>query len=109
MSNIILAASCLYSKYGFEDGDILAETMFDAQLDSVEGVDDHKAIEKLVREYLLPALPDKVEIEFYCTIHNPVRAADWPEGYISEANANVSVEVPHDKVVAALRAAGKPE
>lgn len=104
MSNIILAASCLYSKYGFEDGDILAETMFDAQLDSVEGVDDHKAIEKLVREYLLPALPDKVETEFCITIHNPVRAVDWPEGRISIANSCVLVEVPHEKVIEALKA-----
>lgn len=106
MSNIILHASDLYSKWGFQDGDLLMDTQFDEQL---EKMDDHKALESLIREFLLPALPDPVEIEFYESIHNPVRAADWPEGAISEANASVSVEVPHAKVLDALRVSGVTE
>ena len=72
--NLILHSDSLLSKWGFSDGDIISDYVYDNA-----GIDDfsynpHKVLEELVKRYLLPKLDKKVEIMFIDTNHNPVRA-----------------------------------
>ena len=74
MSNFVMYADDLLSKWGFGGGDRLADYCHD-EFDVYDfQFNCHKALEELVKRYLLPKLDKKVEIMFIGTIHNPVRA-----------------------------------
>jgi len=95
MRTITLLASALYSKWGFQDGDILGDCLMDGDFSRI---DDHGLLEALVREFLLPKLPMPIEIEIFSTCHNPVRAAPWPHATIAPENENFSVDVPYETI-----------
>lgn len=65
---VTLFADGLLSKWGFSDGDIL-EWLFD-----FGDHDRHAVLCAVVRQKLIPALAQKVEVEEISTIHNPIRA-----------------------------------
>ena len=66
---VLLFSDGLLSKWGFNDGDLL-DWLFDYD----EKFDIHAVLRAVVREKLLPALTDKVEVFDIDTIHNPIRA-----------------------------------
>jgi hypothetical protein len=78
VSTITLRASSLTSKWGFGDGDMIDEELWDLY----DGRDDqrpdsHRVLYALVERYLVPELERhgyKVVLEFVNTSHNPVRA-----------------------------------
>lgn len=63
----------LFSKFGFCDGDQLYEWK-EKHLKPRKEVNSAKLLVAAVRAYLLPALKQKVEVEIFETIHNPIRA-----------------------------------
>jgi hypothetical protein len=75
MSNVTLRASDLYSKHGFGDGDMI---IWVEGID-LRGVDCQRVLVHLVREHLLPSLPEPIEVDDSPAyeMHNPIRAADW--------------------------------
>jgi hypothetical protein len=78
---ITLCSSSLLSKWGFDDGD-LPESVWDHLDDTVDD-DEYRrlfdaskpALVRLVREFLLPALDQQVEVVEIVTSHNPIRAS----------------------------------
>jgi hypothetical protein len=67
----------LLSKWGFSDGDVLDDPLWDEadrRGDDPRGHDEHAVLIRAVREYLLPRLDQSVEVETTSTIHNPIRA-----------------------------------
>lgn len=72
MKKITLHTSDLLSKWGFCDGDILDDFIWDN--DYEYKVLKHKLLFRLVKKFLLPKLNHKIEVCFFDTIHNPVRA-----------------------------------
>lgn len=75
---IRLFSEGLLSKWGFRDGDILWDQLYDWQDAGLIGdwsnLDDAKILNRVVREFLVPALDQKVEVYDIGTIHNPIRA-----------------------------------
>jgi hypothetical protein len=74
VSNLVLYADDLLSKWGFGDGDRLSDWVYDEFKRYDFEYNNHKVLEELVKRFLLPKLEKKVEIMFIGTIHNPVRA-----------------------------------
>lgn len=74
MSNLVLYADDLLSKWGFGDGDRLSDWVYESFNRFDFEYNNHKLLEELVKRFLLPKLDKKVEISFISTIHNPVRA-----------------------------------
>jgi len=73
-----LPSNGLLSKWGFSDGDIFDEYLWDrADAEGIASadVDNHRALITAVRTVLLPALNQDVEVYEIGTIHNPIRAA----------------------------------
>ena len=102
----------LVSKWGFNDGD-MPENLLDHLDDlgiSYGKTEWHPILRRLVREHLLPKIPQQVEVYDIETIHNPIRASSVdgrevddlgePEGQI----ADVDVTVPWGVVVALVTA-----
>lgn len=84
MQPIILNSSCLFSKWGFADGDILDDYMYEqfkfeppkgGPWDDNLGL-EHCILHRLITDHLLPILPPGFELYMLCSIHNPVRAGD---------------------------------
>lgn len=76
MSDLILNAESLASKWGFNDGDIVDDWWWNNQGEVLEA-DTHEALHLLIVEHLIPAIEragHAVELERIDTIHNPVRA-----------------------------------
>ena len=74
--SLILHASGLLSKWGFGDGDVLAQWWWDVY-DEEPSKNDHDLLYALVTQYLLPALRKEgndVQVYRIHTNHNPVRA-----------------------------------
>jgi hypothetical protein len=63
-----LRSADLYSKWGFADGDLMMDLMFE------EVRDYHDALVAVVERLLLPKLHQKVVLFTMETSHNPVRA-----------------------------------
>ncbi|MES2596048.1 MAG: hypothetical protein V4662_11960 [Verrucomicrobiota bacterium] len=65
-AEVMLCSACLLSKWGFVDGDVLdwLPSRFDRR----------QVLCRLVREYLLPVLMERVEVMEIVTNHNPIRA-----------------------------------
>ena len=62
----------LLSKWGFSDGDVLSDLLYDNNLG---GVDEHAVLQKVVTDHIVPNLKQNIELEFIHTIHNPMRAS----------------------------------
>lgn len=88
-ADLVLISSGLLSKWGFCDGNVLEDDLYDeleeigfwdADLRSVGdpaaafSLEDRTLI-RLVREYLLPVLDQKVEVIEISSSHNPIRAS----------------------------------
>ncbi len=106
-----LSAADLWSKHGFSDGDQVLEFVYRHDLDSelklVKGSEQHSGnkavLVKLVRQYLLPALPRPVDVYEIGTIHNPIRVEE-SEGISPPSDIrNVEVKVTKEQVLAALK------
>lgn len=119
---LTLHASSLFSKAGFNDGDFpdeLYEWLVDhagwSGHETYRATDRaiwNRALERLVREHLLPALaPAEVEIEVIDSCHNPVRARTYGgrnvmlcwSGALPPPQVDVSVGVPFARVAEVLR------
>lgn len=123
--HMTLSGECLFSKWGFGDGD-----MPDELLDMADGWPAkekmwaydfgskqwHEVLRRLVRERLLPLMPAGVELVDINTIHNPIRAdkvngedigpfwtssADVPDRFAPFTA--VSVDVPYEDMLAMMR------
>lgn len=65
---VTLHAECLLSKWGFCDGDLLE------WLCEFGDFNEHDVLCAVVKQKLIPALAQKVEVEVLGTCHNPIRA-----------------------------------
>lgn len=94
---IVLRACGLASKYGFSDGDILSEIIFDKLgYEQWANARQSEILVDLVRERLLPLLPG-VEVYEISTCHNPIRAKDEWVNFCRESS--VSVEIPVEDIL----------
>ena len=92
---LMLYASCLASKFGFNDGDA-PEDWYDTDR---EGWHWHATLIELVREHLLPLIPD-VEVYELDSIHNPIRATDDCKEFCEASS--VEVEISYQQALAAF-------
>lgn len=89
-----LVSDGLLSKWGFNDGDCpddVCDYITEAGWNFIEW---HPVLTKLVEDYLVPALDQRVELARISTAHNPVRASSV-DGHDTEAcwtGRNVSGE-----------------
>jgi hypothetical protein len=116
VTDLVLRADGLLSKWGFNDGDE-PDWLLDA-LDErglTYPADWHEVLWRLVNEHLLPALDQRVELVRIQTNHNPARAStvkgeDVSGLWTSDAATCLtpkSVTVPLEAVLDAIRTAGK--
>lgn len=68
---MIFYTDSLLSKFGFGDGDMLDDLLFD---NGINLDNDHDFLIKVVREHVLPAVKQQVDVYEIVTIHNPIRA-----------------------------------
>lgn len=109
MRVLALASEDLLSKWGFNDGDEpdwLLDILEDRDMEHPN--DWHAILGRLVREELLPALDQQVEVVDVDTIHNPIRAItvdgvdvvnQWREGNPTVKLTPESVDVPVERVI----------
>lgn len=122
---LTLHASSLFSKAGFNDGDFpdaLTDWLLDhagwSEPETYRAADRDvwdRALERLVREHLLPALaPAVVELEVVGSCHNPVRALTYDGRDVTlcwsrelpsppPPRVDVSVDVPFTLIAEVLR------
>ena len=70
---LTLFSESLFSKWGFWDGDQLYEWKEQHVIPGME-LSCADLLVAAVEAYLLPALKQNVEVEWLCTVHNPIRA-----------------------------------
>ena len=75
--SLYLPAEGLLSKWGFNDGDEPDDFLDWCEEQGIpyDGLDWKLMLRRLVREYLIPALDQRVEVVEVDTAHNPIRAA----------------------------------
>lgn len=107
-----LFAESLFSKWGFNDGDIpdhIADALDDAGLPTNGW---RVVLCRLVREHLVPALDQRVEVTEIETCHNPIRASTvdgvdvedcWYGDVPKPALTPDAVEIPLDEVIRVVR------
>lgn len=113
MSDFVLHAECLASKWGFGDGDALYDYMYDLRdgglISQIPNRDDF--LYAVVCKYLLPELHKHgvvVDLVNIRSIHNPVRAKRVNGAEVGwygiepcpEVLRDVSVAVPRDDLIA---------
>ena len=75
-----LRATDLFSKWGFKDGELLDDFLWESGFGDVEAPEDWpitfqgKVLALTVERWLLPALPRAVETLRGAGLHNPIRA-----------------------------------
>ena len=100
MTSVILYAQSLASKWGFEDGNIIDDILWEAGFGDDPRPDHehlffhHEVLAEIVKIRLLPLCPE-VPTYLVGTIHNPIRKAPDFDGEIPD----VSVEVPAEDIV----------
>jgi hypothetical protein len=62
----------LLSKWGLEDGDILQSLLVQHGFD-LGTLNDHDVLRSIIKELVIPAIVNCVEIQELSTLHNPVR------------------------------------
>ena len=85
---IELCSDSLYSKWGFCDGDILSDLLWNAPEDL-----EHQTLFALIKKYLLPRM-EGVDVDFIITHHNPIRAVD-----MDNRHPEVTVSVSHEYIM----------
>lgn len=104
MGHIELAATGLFSKWGFSDGDILDGVLSKGGYCVISRpIDkhlsfDHEVLARCVERYLLPALPVQIEVYRIATCHNPIRIADSSVGLL-EVVEDVTVRVSAESIL----------
>lgn len=90
---IMLQAADLCSKFGFFDGDIVAEYCDENNVD-LKGRYHKDVLLHLVKKYLEPKLDAGISLYEISSIHNPIRCeADcWDKCYMCDACAYVTHE-----------------
>lgn len=81
----------LLSKFGFGDGDMLNDLLFDSGI-SLDN--EHDLLIKVVREHVLPAIKQQVVVYEIKTIHNPIRAdsIDGVKVNVYQDNEHIKLE-----------------
>lgn len=109
---ITLDAYSLNVKHGFEDGDVLGESLMEIYPGTIgepkdlvaplgwQNAFEHVVLYRLVQEHLLPLLPDKPTIFFMHTHHNPVRFTDYTEHPAYDPPIRVDVTLDHIRAAA---------
>lgn len=118
MSEVTFFTNCLLSKWGFGDGDMLDDLLWDhgygevwqQEQDTRPDSDfsfDHRVLIRVVEEHVLPAVRQHHDITTYriLTIHNPIRAEEVdgdPVAHPSDDRPLTPdhVEVPVDAILA---------
>ena len=62
----------LLSKWGFCDGDILEDLVFDNNIDC----DEHELLIKVIKGKVIPEVKDNIVLYTIGTNHNPIRATE---------------------------------
>jgi hypothetical protein len=62
----------LLSKWGLEDGDILQPLLVRHGFDLGE-LNDHDILRAVIRDFVIPAIVNRVEVREMSTMHNPIR------------------------------------
>lgn len=119
VSSLHLPSWGLLSKWGFNDGD-MPDHIWDwleerIGIDAARDVPWRTVLEALVREHLVPALDQAVEVVTVETCHNPIRAttvdgADvedfWFQNLAEQPKLTPDgVDVPYEAVLTAVQAA----
>lgn len=113
-TSIRLRAVDLFSKWGFSDGEVLFDVLFDNELEptvwTFDGVTgggfehrqtfDSCLVIRLVREFLVPAIPRPFGVHRTFSAHNPVRA---DMGETVDGLADIYIDVPHADVLRIAR------
>lgn len=118
MSELTLTSDCLLSKWGFNDGDC-PDDLYDWCEAQGFDIDPwpkvrhwHAVLVRLVRERLVPALDQAVEVAEITTNHNPIRATTvegvdvsecWYHNDAKTALTPESITVSYDDIMAAAR------
>lgn len=92
---LLLTASSLASKWGFNDGDC-PDWILDVcdERGLPYPIDWHNTLRGLVRDYLLPEFPDGERPEVYDieTSHNPIRTDDFTDDDAPDVEVMVPLE-----------------
>lgn len=118
MSGITLFADSLFSKWGFQDGDVIDDVLYrlhrEGRSSGYEDIDDHAVLDALVKRRLLPLVraalaPNAIEYECIVTCHNPCRVFSVGGERVShfkdstpKAVENISVDVSDEEILAAV-------
>jgi hypothetical protein len=118
---LTLWASCLASKWGFDDGDLVIEYVFNLRECGyqIEKYNRDESLKLLVETYLAPVLVEKgidVQYEFVGTCHNPIRVSkvngvdvDWRALNTPAVLEGISVTIPANDVVNLLLSAASEQ
>jgi len=93
---VYLDSDSLLSKYGFGDGDMLDDIVWDwwdarnSEWGSSPPFTQHAVLVAVVKRHLLPALPEQVDTFAIGTCHNPIRVDKVNGERISHAGAGGS-------------------
>ena len=105
---IALYAADLWSKWGFNDGDMPDEVWDALEEEGIDvlHLDWHRVLIDLVRTFLVPRLDVEVELQEIITSHNPIRSVDagdysYGDKINEEEPSNVSVFVSMPEVISA--------
>ncbi len=114
----------LLSKWGFQDGDLLFDVLYDQGIDlpatshdDLRRSPEHELLISLVRDYVLPAIDQDVDVYEIHTIHNPIRArtvagqrvddhAEPDESLITPAYVDVPLDIILERARTLLRMIG---
>lgn len=90
MEMTTLSSDSLCSKFGFMDGDVVTEMLWDADLDT--DLCHHDLLIHLVRKHLLPLLPG-IETRIINCIHNPIRVMEeqWDDCYSRDVSIDLTL------------------
>lgn len=106
MQTFTLSADSLLSKFGFGDGDMLHEVIWEGgYLGMPRAADEDRlsfASEVLiscVMRYLAPLLPANLEFEHIAGVHNPIRVCGWHWEDPEITLPDVSVEITEQQVL----------
>ena len=62
------------SKWGFGDGDMLDDLLWENGFEDPPQGFGHRVLEEVIRQKVLPEVKDELEVDIIQGIHNPVRA-----------------------------------
>lgn len=107
MKTIKLRARDLASKFGFMDGDIVANFCEENNLKAeIEGKDTHDVLISLVRKYLLPVVGE-INVYEISSMHNPIRCE---QQHIEELTySDISVDVNLSQVIKCIKETKKAD